>query len=382
MDNTTTLTLDRLMQRDANRLDFIRFLAALGVIYAHSFPLGVGTQTNFREPLHQIFGLDLGTLGVAVFFIISGFLITASIERSHSVSKFLKARFLRIYPALFVLVLLTIFILGPLFSSLSVGEYFANGESWGYFRVLLLYKTSYFLPGVFEANVYPDAVNGSLWTLFFEVVFYFFVLALFLIRGVNRRLIVFLFFGVYGARFFLLELYPLFGLDLPLVEQIREFFRVFEIFYGTRLLMFFLTGMAFYILRDQIVMRRSILIVCALLFIPFRLIGAAEYWLALPGAYCLLYLAILPGRFTQFSKRGDFSYGLYIYAFPVQQSLTHLVGGSMNPVANFVVASMVTLGFAVLSWHLVEKPALTLKNVQLYNPFAPRIATEPTASGK
>lgn len=228
-ENAGVYTLERLMRRNVNRLDFIRFVAALMVIYVHSFPLGQGENVLTPEPFQVLLNLDAGTIGVGIFFIISGFLVTASMERSRSTSTYLKARLLRIYPGLLGVVLLSMFLLGPLMTRLSLSSYFTHPDTWGYLRVLALVKTSYFLPGVFETNVFPYAVNGSLWTLFFETAFYLFVLGLFWIRGIKPGIVILMFAAIFSARFFLFRLYPLLGVQVGLFDSVRGLLGGFEL---------------------------------------------------------------------------------------------------------------------------------------------------------
>lgn len=170
-----------------NNFDFLRFLAATLVIVSHSFPL-----TGFREiaVLHN----TLGGHGVFIFFLISGFLITRSYLASNNVFLFFKARLLRIFPALIVVILLTIFVLGPAVTSIPLDQYFANKSTYQMLNNILLHSISYKLPGVFEQNPYKYSVNGSLWTLKYEFTFYIFVAVLGVLTILKRKEIIILLF--------------------------------------------------------------------------------------------------------------------------------------------------------------------------------------------
>ena len=148
------------MSRD-NNMDLIRFLAASAVIYAHAFNL-----QNLRDPLESVTGRSTGSLAVAIFFSLSGFLIAKSITTRESLMEFLIARALRILPALLVVNFLVVIVAGLVWTNLGTGDFFANPESWSYFFWnSSLLKCQFQLPGVFEQNPYGPAVNGSLWTL-------------------------------------------------------------------------------------------------------------------------------------------------------------------------------------------------------------------------
>lgn len=149
-----------------NNFDFLRFFAAALVLFAHSYPL-VGRRED--EPLTLLTGYEKGgSIAVGVFFVMSGYLIASSWLASSSPKSFLIKRALRIFPALIVAVLLSAFVIGPLVTQFDLGRYLAADGTWTYLQNILL-VTRYELPGVFTGNLYPDVVNGSLWTLPLEV---------------------------------------------------------------------------------------------------------------------------------------------------------------------------------------------------------------------
>ncbi len=150
-----------------NNLNLIRMVAAATVLISHAFPITTGADTV--QPLEKQIGLTLGAVAVYVFFIISGFLIPRSFER-RSFTDFAIARILRLFPGLAVVLLLTVLFLGPLATSLPLSDYLSNPKTFAYLpRNLLLASLQYDLPGVFDDMPYPGAINGSLWSLFPEV---------------------------------------------------------------------------------------------------------------------------------------------------------------------------------------------------------------------
>jgi peptidoglycan/LPS O-acetylase OafA/YrhL len=303
-----------------NNFQLIRLIAAALVIVSHSFPISGVAEPHF-------YGVTLGTIAVWAFFALSGFLIFKSFERQ-PLWAFAEARVLRIYPALIVVTVLTVLVLGPLVTTAS--NYFAAKDTWEYIpRALSLKFVSFALPGVFTSNPTPG-VNGPLWTLYYEVICYAaLVVGLTLFRSFR------LFVLVYAAVFYLLRdtLYA----DLSLA---------------------FVSGMAVYRYR-QVIPAHPVL--------ALGLLSAA--WIAPPIApvvvgYTVLWLAQLKGPQLAYNRLGDYSYGLYIYGWPVQQTLTQLLPG-IGPFGLIATALPVGLGCAFLSWTVVERPSLLLKGTPL-----------------
>ena len=153
--------LEDRLQRRGNNFDVLRLVAASLVLFSHSYAL-----TGNAEPFAEVSGWTFGEVGVVMFFAMSGFLIAKSWGDLPQLVPFTVKRALRILPALVVAVSVTVFVIGPLFTTLPLGSYFSDPVTWLYLvRASLLITFFGTLPGVFEDNPYPDAVNGSLWTL-------------------------------------------------------------------------------------------------------------------------------------------------------------------------------------------------------------------------
>jgi peptidoglycan/LPS O-acetylase OafA/YrhL len=164
-----------------NNFDFLRLLFASLVIVSHSYPL---TQKSEIIASFTNGQLDLGSLSVDCFFIISGYLIMMSLQRSKSPQGYLWKRLLRLYPAYIVLLILTMFLLPMVYQGTNV---FAEATYQNYFwNALSLYKIQYEVKGVFENNPYPRAINGSLWTLSYEFTMYISLLLLFPLRKMKN----------------------------------------------------------------------------------------------------------------------------------------------------------------------------------------------------
>ncbi|PWV90262.1 peptidoglycan/LPS O-acetylase OafA/YrhL [Paenibacillus cellulosilyticus] len=329
-----------------NNLDLLRLIAATVVILSHSFDLFLGSKE--KEPLYLLTNgqVSSGNVSVIIFFLISGYLITQSYDRSQDLYKFLRARVLRIFPALIVVVLLTVFIMGPFITTLSPSEYFTSKETYTYLTMILLHPLGNggYLPGIFTNNVFPSAVNGSLWTLEYEF-FCYLVVALFgFFRQLNKPIAVGLLLATVAVDH--LEL------SVSLIDNAAYF------------LSYFSAGMVFYLFRDSIKLRGSYFLIALLLLVCAGWLGYLKEGLLVLGAYAVFYLVFgTKFKYPGVSKHGDFSYGMYIFAFPIQQILSE--NFELNPYIAFIVSALITFVFAYASWHLIEKRAMKFKRVRV-----------------
>lgn len=326
-----------------NNFNLIRMVAASSVLVSHTWPLTYGSGTP--EPLLALTGHTLGTLAVYIFFVISGFLITASFERSQRIERFLWARSLRLFPGLAVSLLLVALALGPCVTTLPVMEYLTHPRTWRFLvaNVTLVFP-QYTLPAVFETNPFP-AVEGSIWTLIHEVACYFMVLCAGLC-GLFRGWRIGLFISVYALGWASTLLLP----DL-LPERLETLQALSLPFFG---------GMLGWLGRDRIPLTIWIVVGLGGLWAALRETSAAFPVLVLLIAYATAWLAYVPGGWVRrYNRLGDYSYGVYIYAFPLQ-SLTVWIFGPLLPVQHIALAFPLTFLLAVLSWHMIERPALAL----------------------
>ncbi|WP_338870440.1 acyltransferase [Myxococcus stipitatus] len=335
-------TLRECIEGRSNNLDFLRFAAASGVIISHAFPLGEGPKEG-TEPL-TVFThgqVSLGIVCVAVFLVISGVLISRSWERGQDARGFLQARTLRIFPGLAVSLVLTAFGLGAAFTTLPLREYFAASETYTFIlRNLTLVEPQWALPGVFQSNVYASAVNGSLWTLKYEVGFYLVVLGLGLAKLLKKE-------------------WALAGWCLTAGVS---FLHIGRLGFWPELGLYFGGGMVLYLWRDRVRMSPWLALACVAVLAATAMAGTGlKVAMGSCGAYMVLYLAFIPSRLAHFGRHGDFSYGVYIYAFPVQQAVTALVGGPMPWWQNALLSFPPTLLLGFLSWRFVERWALRVK---------------------
>jgi peptidoglycan/LPS O-acetylase OafA/YrhL len=335
-----------------NNFNALRLLAAWLVIVGHSFELLLQ-----KDPFHRVFEIDsLGGVGVVMFFAISGYLVTQSRLRIDSVWLFLWRRALRIFPALWLLVILSVFFAGPLLSRFSFAEYFASPTTYTYLRTLFLQNASPVLPGVFENNPLQPGFNGSLWTLPIEAKCYL-VLAV---------------FGLAQRRWMkpALGLAALGLLTIVLIHVTRGVFRVeyfaAESYSVGKLVGPFVMGaiIACWRLERWLAPTAWIVVMGAVLFACTS--GGesmTQCWslvaLAIGGLTLSLGLQHWP-PLAAFTPRSDYSYGLYLYAFPIQQALI-AANPAITPWILIALTTTLALVFAVMSWHVVERPFLALK---------------------
>ena len=322
----------------ANNCNDIRLIAAVLVVLSHSFMLTSGS--NDHEPMFWLTHgqVTIGGLSVFTFFILSGYLITRSFERSPGIIVFVTARMLRIMPALVVVLFVTAFMLGPCLTTLSITPYFQSTRPFRYFLSnlsLVTYVDG--LPGVLPDNPFPTIVNGSLWTLHIEAACYLLVLVL----GIMRLLTPLVLAGLF-----------LTGLTSTILSSTSS--------YPILLITYFLAGASLY--RLPMRRARSWAVACAGAIAVSAVAGGFVVTFAIAGAYVVWYVAFSPQwRASNLTGSSDLSYGTYIWAFPVQQTVVHCLGGAATWCVVITISLPVVLVMAWISWTLIEKPALAWK---------------------
>jgi peptidoglycan/LPS O-acetylase OafA/YrhL len=309
------------------------------------------TGSSF-EPLASVTGgFDtLGGLGVAIFFVMSGFLITESWKRDPRPGAFFKKRLLRIVPALFAAILFVAFGLGLLDSALGPSRYLSEPATWDYLWSLSIFRMRYFLPGVFESNPFPRAVNGSLWTIPFEAGCYVAVGVLGWLGLFPRRLLVLLVL----VGLILVDWRPAGGLGMPLSGAWTRSF--------ARYASYFFAGALLYLMPRRVIRSPAVGLVAVLVLLCFLRTSLAQPIGRLSIPILVLFAAWVPAPVLQgFGRFGDFSYGMYLYAFPIQQWLVEAVPAARLPGGLFALSFPATLAVAGVSWHFLEAPALRLK---------------------
>jgi len=335
--------LDQVNNRPTG-FDYMRIGLALSVILAHSFYLNYGPgHAAEREGLIA----KLTPLIVPMFFALSGFLVAGSLERAKSLFVFFGLRVFRILPALTVEVLLSALILGPLLTEFPLSAYFRDSEFWAYF-LNILGEIHYHLPGLFIHNP-TIAVNGQLWTVPYELACYVLLGALACVNAYKRGWLLIVIFGALQA--------------LQIVNTIYRFNPNYNGAGGSTIVLCFAAGLLLYRYREKIVYSAPLALVAFALSVVSIEIPNAIRFAPLPMAYLTVYLGLRNPKLDRIVSSGDYSYGLYLYGYPVQQAVITLLPGMREWYWNILISLPIAAGIAALSWHLIEKPVLARKNI-------------------
>lgn len=335
--------LDEVRNRPTG-FDYMRIGLALSVILAHSFYLNYGgAHAAEREGLIAKFT----PLIVPMFFALSGFLVAGSLERAKSLFVFFGLRVFRILPALTVEVLLSALILGPLLTEFRLSDYFGDPAFRAYF-LNILGEIQYHLPGLFIHNP-TSAVNGQLWTVPFELACYVLLGALACVDAYRRGWLLIAIFGILQA--------------LQIVNTIYRFNPNFNGAGGSTIVLCFLAGLLLYRYRKAIVYSAPLALAAFVLAMVSIEIPNAIRFAPLPMAYLTVYLGLRNPKPGKIVMSGDYSYGLYLYGYPVQQAVITLLPGMREWYWNLLISLPVAAAIAALSWHLIEKPVLSRKNI-------------------
>lgn len=332
-----------------NAFDTIRLLAAMSVIVSHSFLVTSGS--NAIEPLYRLTSgqTSIGGLAVGVFFTISGMFIAASFDRSASAFEFARKRALRIMPALIVVIALSALVLGPLKTTLPLAEYFGSRGTWAYFANAAFLPNSQILPGVFANHTVPF-VNGSIWTLKFEVMCYAFTAFVMMT-------------GRFKSPLVLAAWVMSFVISLVFTAPEQATGAMYYVIMCAKLFRFFGAGAVMYLYRHKVPIHSGL----AVTGLAVTVLTTLTPWFletsALFGSYFVIVFGYCaPSWFRKLTERGDISYGVYVYGWPIQQ-LTWPIGEghSIHWAINTTIALLLSVFAGLASWLLVEKPALKFK---------------------
>lgn len=349
-----------------NSLNALRLVFATAVIVSHAHLLGnFGPEPGFG-------GSSLGGWAVASFFVASGYLIAGSRVRSR-IGSFARRRAFRIFPGLWVCLLVIVFVFVPLAAFKEPGTFPPGLDAVASFFLLnatLLADGQYGIEGTLETVPHPGSWDGSLWSLPFEVGCY--VAVALLLTGLARRHVKAAVAAAFVAAS-IVHLADVWGTPLP-VDNLRL---------GFTLLTYFLAGSLLWAFADRVPVSGWLALLAVATIGVTGAFGQAYALGALPLAYLCMWLAVrLP--LQRVGRVNDISYGVYIYAFPVQQVLVLYGGASHGIVVYIALTVALTFPLAALSWRLVEQPAMRRKRIaparaQIVSPASP--AHEPAPGG-
>ena len=328
-----------------DNFDLLRLMSAVSVVFLHAYALSLNPALKILAKFANLSlverSLNTSSLAVKVFFVISGYLIFNSYDCSRSIKEFALKRFLRIYPAYGAVIVITA-LACSLLTSLSVRSYFL-GPFWKYLFANLVFCNMLYprLPGVFVHNPGLTIVNGALWTIKVEVMFYCSVPVLhyFLRRFamIPMAMGIYLFSIVYKEVFTLTH-------HLQLANQLPG------------QLSFFISGAVLYYKKEALLEHaRWLLVPCSILFVIEHTVGI-EVFQPFALSVLVIWFAFRVPALFRFRPRWDISYGIYIIHFPVMQWLVSKGLFVVSPYFSILVGAIVVTILASLSWLLVEKP--------------------------
>lgn len=329
--------------------DLIRIGAAMLVIISHSFPLaGVAEPFLIDFP---VFAWSAGHVGVIIFFATSGFLVSQSWQRDPHPLRFPIRRVMRIWPGFIVVLLFAAYIVGPFATTLPRSTYLRDDGTWAYvYQNVTMHPIAYWLPEVFTGNPLR-AVNGSIWSLPYEVLCYLGLLALGMVRLVRAW-----FLGVLSVGAIIAYRYTVAAATVHLPDDVWGIAGSFLV--GTSV---WFIGGAFLAQVRRHVVRNHLVATAALLIFAAGVYRQAALLLVPSFTFLIIYLGTLPSSWAaRIGRFGDPSYGMYLYAFPIQQIFVALHHGVVSPYVLMVESALVSIVFGYASWHLVERHGVRL----------------------
>lgn len=328
--------------------DYMRIGLALLVVVFHSFscyPAEV-YEGVVSGPLRPLWAMIL-----PMFFGLSGFLVAGSLERSATIVNFLGLRVIRLLPALAAESVLSLLIIGTLFTTLAPSQFFQQRETYLYL-LNIVGDVHYFLPGVFESNPFSSKVNGQLWTLPVELKCYAVIAVLAVL-------------GAYRSKSWLLVA----CVALQAYCSYRMFF-VFRspgdlngLLGASALVLSFIYGVTLYRFRDHIPWSGSLAVSGLVFAVVLLRLNGWNSFAVLPVVYLTAYLGLTSPRRNRLVSSGDYSYGVYLYSGPIQQAVVAAFPLHRTWWENLLISTPLVLIMAAGSWHLIEKRALKLRPI-------------------
>jgi len=336
-----------------NNFNLLRMMGALLIMFAHAMFITIGDDINFETyPVKYTLGITCLNL----FFVLSGMLVTSSWLKHKSLITYGVSRAMRIFPGLIVVAFVTAFVIGPLMTNESLSQYFSDLRSWVYWPLTSLLYPDITLPGVFEGLPNDGVVNAPLWTLRYEAFFYVCVALMGILGWFGPR-----YFGWLAMLGFAVYVCVSFFTDLRSVEAVDHFMH-----FGYA----FLIGSCLHIFARFIPVSLPLSLVCMGLSIgvvtQFGL-QSGEILLIPSAALLGLWIAYVPGGVLRYyNGLGDFSYGVYIWHYPIEQ-IMYSKFGYKAPMELYLHSLPFVLIVAALSWYLIEKPGLvSIKHIVAY----------------
>ena len=344
----------RLAGKEENSFDAIRLGLATLVVFEHSYFL---ISNRFDgEPLYRLTGgqYNSGAFAVCMFFAISGFLVTRSWIMTQNPQRYLAKRIARIVPGFLVATFAACVLLGPLVAT-DPFQFLAE-QKWLAIGVSAIALRQVDVSGVLAGNA-VSLLHGTLWTIKYEFDCYLLIalIGAFGLLQPPRAWIIYLplFAGLFAARagWFRLPLID-HGITALVISSPDQWPSLFP---------FFFAGSALYLYRQYIAKTAALFAGAILLMALSSMVGGMYWALLIGGTYSVIYLALSSSaHLVLFGKRVDLSYGVYLYGWPVAQTLLYFTHQKLSPLPLFILAMPVTLLIAYASWRVVERPSLDM----------------------
>jgi peptidoglycan/LPS O-acetylase OafA/YrhL len=351
MQNYQTKVLADFTEPGRNSFNLVRLIAAALVIVSHSFliPYGLGS----KEPLQSLTSLTLGQHAVHVFFVISGLTLCRSITLQPSMALYARARLLRIVPALIGFGLFFAFVMGPLATSVTLGRYFSDTNTWLYpLSVPINFQQAAAPPLVFQKVPIAGAINNPLWTIKYEI-FAYLSLGIFAALGALRK-----------ARYSVVALIVTAFFSIVL-QPYQDENGLGALFQAAKFSFCFLLGVVLSLFGKSVPINPIWLFFTVLLaLLASRSPAALVAFIVLDAHVAIVVGSSNFGWLTLWTQQNDISYGTYIYGWPIQQ-FAITVFPALGAFGLGAVSIFATIGLGYLSWKVIEQPALRLKRVEI-----------------
>jgi len=344
------MTKEPIHTREVNNFDVLRIVFAWFVVVSHTYFLN---GASISDPLGWATNnyLIFSYIGVKGFFVISGYLIFQSLIRSRSLIDYLTKRLLRIFPGLIVAVFLSLVATYFVYPKKNIA-YFLNPDIYTYFLDNIQLSVLHFnIPGVFE-NMRSKALNGSLWTIRFEFFCYLMLLIFFPFKSKRRTTAIL-------TTFLLLSIV---ALQLFFPDWLHRIYWPIQLDLMVELASFFLMGSFLACLDWEAITNKQLMLYISLVIILLAVIFTLDRLILIaPLAFTIIWMGKRKSSLATWIHKtiGDPSYGMYLYAFPLQQFMIYFF--KPNTLILLISSSVLSLLLGILSWHLVEKKALMLK---------------------
>lgn len=338
--------------------DFLRVALSLAILFTHSFLIAEGERRQFAGPILGVFHNSL----VPMFFTLSGFLITGSALRLR-LGDFLLNRAMRILPALAVDICVSALIIGPIFTTVSFAQYVNDYEFRAYFANIFGI-IHFVLPGVFVDNPFPLTVNGSLWTVPYEIGCYAIMSAL-IISGLIKRPWWTLLAALILSSCVTLSAYTTFDAFIASTDKGIIFTTLYHFIgkLGLGLYIFFSLGAVAFLFRGFIPFSGKVAVASVVLLIGVAIVfPTADDVIRAPMiVYMTIFIGLSRLPKLPIYSNGDYSYGIYLYGYPLQQALVAWFPSLTSPWLHFAASVPIATFVAMGSWHFIEKPILGLR---------------------